>query len=48
MDDDDNETVEISIIEAALPFGVEIDEDFGGIATILINDNESEYMSLVC
>ena len=32
----------ISIIEAALPFGIEADE--GGTATIFINDNDSKYI----
>ena len=36
---ENEETFEISIIEAALPFGVKA----GGTATIFINDNDSKY-----
>ena len=36
------ETFEIIIIDAALPFGVVADAD--GTATIFINDNDSEYI----
>ena len=39
---ENEEMFKISIIEAALPFGIEADE--GGTATIFINDNDSKYI----